>query len=180
MERKVKVLVAVAWALSIVCSLYIGYALAPWLQMRHGVTELKPNVLIVWEYAGGRDIVYSGNVITNLHGEKYLRDAMAYANNTGAVIYIGIGNGTASVDLYELPQEYDRQQGTVSPWINNGDYAFNVTKKWINISGVTLNCTMAYYSASGATGFAVANFEQTKYSSPGNLTVTWIFTFDAN
>ena len=181
MERKVKVLLALTWALSIVCSVFAGYALAVWLPaQRHGVAKPSANVVILWEHAGGTDVLYSGNVITDI-GEQHLRDMAANGGTFEAIKYISIGNASASASLTSLSSEYDRKAGNVVAWINNGDYAYNCTYKWTFTETVTLNAAGLHWASSGTGNlFAVANFAQTTFHANDNCTIRWIITFDGN
>jgi len=175
MERKVKVLVAVAWALSIVCSLYAGYALAPWLQARHGVSRVEANVFVFKETTHGVELILGGNVITDI-GEEY-----AGSNDTSLIKYISIGNATASASLTKLTSEYDRKEGTVVEWTYNGDYAKNITYKWTSLS-VTLNAAGIHWSGTANSDnnlYAVANFDQTTFNNE-NLTIRWMLVWDCN
>jgi len=152
-----------------------------WLPMlRHGVARPKANVIILWEHAGGSDVLYTGNAITDI-GEEHLRDMAANGGTLSAIRYISIGNATASTSLTDLANEYDRQAGNVVTWINNGDYAYNCTYKWTFSSTVTLNAAGLHWDASASnTLFAVANFAQTTFHANDNCTIRWIITFDGN
>jgi len=178
MERKVKVLLALAWALSVVCSVFAGYALAVWLPaQRHGVAKPSANVIILWEHAGGTDVLYSGNVITDI-GLQHLRDIAANGGTFNAIKYISIGNATASSSLTDLTSEFDRQAGNVVTWMNGGYPAFNVTYKWVNVGPCTLNAVGLHWDASASnTLFAVANFVQTTFGANDNCTIKWVITF---
>ena len=95
MERKVRVLVAFAWALSLLASMTAGYALYPLLSAQHGRLEPKANVIILWERPGGVDELYIGNVITDI-GLQHLRDIAANGGTYNACL------------LYTSPSPRDR------------------------------------------------------------------------
>jgi len=149
-----------------------------WLpMMRHGVATPTANVIILWEHAGGTDVLYTGNAITKI-GLQYLRDIAANGGTYNAFKYISIGNASASEDLTDLASEYDRQAGNVVTWTNNGYPAFNVTYKWVNIGPVTVNAAGLHWDASASsTLFAVANFPETYFGGNDNCTIKWIITF---
>jgi len=189
MERlsRRQILIAVLWALSLVCASLSTYYYAsgsfPW-SWGGQAAEAGDVVFFIVETPEGKATLATHNVITDI-GEMRLRNmtsqgGTSYAN---AVKWISIGNATASKTLTQLTVEYDRQQGTVTEWINNGDYAYNLTRKWTFTETVTLDCAGAHWDSAGDGNlFAVANFpfgSQTFHAN-WNLTVIWIITFDAN
>jgi len=178
MERKAKVLFSFAFALMFLSGFVACYAVYPVLfAPRHGVAVPKANVVILWEHAGGTDVLYSGNVITDI-GLQHLRDMAANGGTFNAIKYISIGNATASSSLTDLTSEFDRQAGNVVTWMNGGYPAFNVTYKWVNVGPCTLNAVGLHWDASASnTLFAVANFVQTTFGANDNCTIKWVITF---
>ena len=178
-KRFVAVVLMVAVASALGTYVVMDYS---WTQSLHHNPTLKANVFIIFETASGKDEFATGNVITNI-GENYTRCAFSRGGTWSKVEYISIGNATASASLTQLTTEYDRKQGTIAEWVNNGDYAFNVTYKWTFSSTVTLNCAGAHWGSSGDGNlYAVANFPSgaQTFNSGDNCTVKWVFTYDAN
>jgi len=160
----------------------LTYALTPWVLRQHGVTSARANVFFIMERFDGPAVLQVGNVITDI-GENYTRCAFSRGGTWSNVTYISIGNATASASLTILTSEYDRQKGTIAEWINGGDYAFNCTYKWTFSATVTINAAGAHWESTGdGNMYAVANFpngNQT-FNANENLTVRWVFTYNAN
>jgi len=184
MERKVKVLVAVAWALSVVLAFGVGFAVQNSLLLPKSPsrTVQGANVFVTIETPMGIRSIPIHNVITNI-GEQQVAERFRTGGTYTALEYISIGNATASAGLTQLSTEYAREQGTVSDlWLYNGeDYAFNCTKKFTFSETVTLNAAGWHWAASGdGNMYAVANFDETTFQPNWNLTITWIGVFDGN
>jgi len=152
-----------------------------WVTKLHQNPTLRANVLFIFERAGATESFMSGNVITNI-GENYTRCAFSRGGTWLEIQYISIGNATAAPTLTQLTSEYSRQQGTITEWINGGDYAFNVTYTWTFTATVNINAAGAHWESTGnGNMYAVANFPSAQtFNANDNCTVRWIFTYDAN
>jgi len=184
MERKVRVLLAVAWALSVVLAFGGGFAVQIYMLSNStpSRTVAGANVFVTIETSMGIRSIPIHNVITDI-GEQQAAERFRTGGSYTALEYISIGNATASASLTQLTVEYAREQGTVSAlWLYNGeDYAFNCTKKFTFSETVTLNAAGWHWAASGDNNmYAVANFDQTTFQPNWNLTITWVGVFDGN
>jgi len=175
---KKNILLVIIWTLTLITSFYIGYNLKNYF--KHGTVTSKANVYIFWENPQGTDLLYGGNVITDI-GEQYLRSIASQGGTYDAIRYISIGNATAAATLTDLATQYERKNGTIVEWINSGDYAYNCTYKFTFTETVTLNAAGLHWDLTAAnTLFAVANFQETTFSVNDNCTIRWVITFDAN
>ncbi|RLG99274.1 hypothetical protein DRO19_02715 [Candidatus Bathyarchaeota archaeon] len=184
MERKVKVLLALAWAVSLVLAFGAGFAVQNLMMLnrRPSRTVVGANVFVTVETPMGVQAIPIHNVITNI-GEQQAAERFRTDGSYTALKYISIGNATASASLTQLSSEYTRVEGTVSSlWQYNGeDYAFNCTKKFTFTETVTLNAAGLHWATSGDNNmYAVANFDQTTFQNNWNLTITWVVVFDGN
>lgn len=147
----------------------------------------------VYVFKDGVQVAESGNTITDI-GEDWICDwiGLAGADNTtarSAAQYISLSNdGSASAAWTVLPGEvnangFTRAVGTVTPWVNGGDSAFNVTKTFTASDTQQLQTAGLNWddvAESDNNLFAAADFTQTTFSSGDTLTITWVITVNAN
>jgi hypothetical protein len=121
-----------------------------------------------------------GNVITDI-GENATRYGVC--NVAVNVNYIAVGNSTIDQTKTKLDTEYTRSAADSRDfWASSGDYAFNITKKFTFTETVTLNAVAAHWSATANAddAYALAAITQTTFGPNWNLTITWVFIYDAN
>lgn len=149
----------------------------------HKTVTLKANVFAISERYSGTSELQQHNVITNI-GENRTGEFLN-TNTTSAygVLWISIGNATASASLTQLTTEYTRSLGTVNNWTNGGDFAYNLTHKFTFAETVNINAAGAHWSNAGdGNMYSVANYlgGAETYNSGENLTIIWVFTSDCN
>lgn len=174
---------------ALLLSFSIGFMLAP------DFSQHK-NPQVQWNVYAFKDGVMvgeaSGNLITDI-GEIWIRDwAAASAGNTTSrdgARYISLTNtASPAADWTKLTSEvttngFDRNEGTVTWWVNSGDAAFNVTKTFTATGTQQLQTAgLNWVSTDDSDGnlFAAASFTQTTFNAGDTLTITWIITIDAN
>lgn len=159
-----------------------GIALNAYRNPQYSIT--KDNVYIIAETQSGKGVFASHNVITNI-GENHTRYFHS-ANTTSenGVIWISIGNASASSSLTQLTSQYgSRFLGDITNWENGGDYAYNITATHQFTETQCVNAAGAHWSNTGDGNlYAVANFAggAVTFNSGDNITITWVFTFDCN
>ena len=172
------------FAVALLCTLCFsgGYILnRTFVTQRHGVTRAEANLFVFAETVDGTYELYSGNVITNI-GENQTRCFHSRnMTSTYALYWISIGNVTAGATKTQLDSEFDRQQGTISEWVNDGDYALNSTYKFNFASAVITNSSGIHWNSAGDGNlYACANYAQTSWAINDNCTILWSITYNAN
>lgn len=181
---------AALFALTVVCSVTVGYGIHPLFTSAHRDPQARANVHILFETARGDWGWDSGNVITDI-GERYVRNIIGFDNVTAnnATKWISLSNvGSPLATWTELDTEvnangFTRALGTVTSWMNGTDYAFNVTKKFTASGTQTLQCAGLQWNDTPESDnnlFAAAVFSQTEFTSGDNCTITWVITCDGN
>jgi len=165
----------------------IGYTLNP--LNNHRDPQVSANVYIFKETTTGKDLVSSGNVITNI-GERMIRNLIGFNNESNYLCnYISLGNATVGQTLTQLTTEatttgFDRQTGAVVAWINSADYAFNVTKKFTATGDINVNAAGLHWVATDDTDnnmFACASLGGAQaFENNWNCTIVWSITWNAN
>lgn len=150
----------------------------------------KVNAYLFFETAHGSWSGQSGNLITNI-GERYVRNIIGFDNVTAnnATKWISLSNvGSPLVTWTELDTEvnangFTRMLGTVTAWMNGTDYAYNVTGKFTATGTQQLQTAGSQWNDTPVSDnnlSAAATFTQTTFELNDNLTITWVFTWDAN
>jgi hypothetical protein len=152
------------------------------------------NVFYLFETGHGTWSGQAGNLITNL-GDNYVRNAIGFANATGAgtvnaTQYISLSNDASPLVTWTvLPVEvtangFTRSLGTVSHWMNGTNYAYNVSKTFTATGTQQLQCAGLNWSPTlsgdpaGGSLFACASFtSQATFNSGDNCTITWVITW---
>jgi len=181
MEKTVNIRVfAVVLLLCCLASFTVGYFADNLLVKSHKTPKVTGNVYVTIESPMGVYDALEGNVITDI-GENATRYGVCgVAVN---VNYIAIGNSTIAQTKTKLDTEYTRSVADSRVfWTSNGDYAFNITKKFTFTGTVTLNAVAAHWSgtANANDAYALAAITQTTFQANWNLTITWVFIYDAN
>jgi hypothetical protein len=146
----------------------------------HKTPKVMGNVYVTIESPMGVYDALEGNVITDI-GENATRYGVC--NVAVNVNYIAVGNSTVAQTKTKLDTEYTRSAADSRVfWISSGDYAFNITKKFTFAGTVTLNAAAAHWSATANANdaYALAAITQTTFQSGWNLTIMWVFIYDAN
>jgi len=174
---------AVALALCVVGAFCLGFFadnFASSVLLGHKTPKVTGNVYVTIESPMGVYDLLEGNVITDI-GENATRYGVC--NVAVDVNYIAVGNSTISQTNTKLDTEYTRSAADSRVfWTSSGDYAFNITKKFTFTQTVTLNAAAAHWSgtANANDAYALAAITQTTFQSSWNLTITWVFVYDAN
>jgi len=156
----------------------------------HSQPELRANVFVLHEGIGGIEEIGGANVITN-GGEQYVRNALAFNNNTAAMLNtttcIGVGNTTTPAatstyfDTEATSNGFGRSNGTTTAWYNTtgSNFAFNVTKTYTAATAATnINSAALFWNTGNVTGsmFAIAAITATTFNVGDNCTITWVIT----
>jgi len=172
------------YALTLILCCFIAFAVGYFaddfvILRKHRIPSVLANVYLTVESPTGIYDLLESNIVMDI-GENATRYGVCGV--AVDVKYIAIGNSTVSQTKTKLDQEYARAEATRTFWIKNGDYAFNLTKKFTFTETVTLNAAAAHWSGTANANdcFAMANFDQTTFQPNWNLTITWVFIFDAN
>lgn len=128
-----------------------------------------------------------GNVITNI-GENQTGQRVGINGTYVQVRWISLGNATASATLTKLTTEATtngaiRKLASYVNFTYSGDFAFNITCKFYFTGDITLNCAGAHWSDvsnSDNNMYSCADFTQTAFANNWNMTITWMYVFDAN
>ena len=181
-EKMTRRLYALTLILCCFTAFCLGYFVRGFATLyRHKVPSVLANVYLTVESPTGIYDLLESNIVTDI-GENATRYGVCgVAVN---VNYIAIGNSTIDKTKTKLDVEYIRLPATSRVfWVYNGDYAFNITRKFTLTETVTLNAAAVHWSgtANAQDAFAIAPFTQvTTFHNGWNLTVTWVFIFDAN
>jgi hypothetical protein len=170
----------VACLLLVAIAFAAGYFADDLLISGHKIPKVTGNVYVTIESPMGVYDVLEGNVITDI-GEN--ATMYGVCNVAVDVKYIAIGNSTIDQTKTKLDTEYTRSVADNRVfWTSNGDYAFNITKKFTFTETVTLNAAAAHWSATANANdcYALATITQTTFQANWNLTITWVFIYDAN
>lgn len=171
------------WILSLILVALVAGTIGYYVIPQVTIKRLRANVFIGYELFDGGAQMQMPNVITNI-GEQQIR-ARCSTNGTYVAFYwISIGNATGTLQTKtQLDAQYSRAYGAIVEWTNGGDAAFNVTYKWTFTGTVNLDAAGSHWAGSGDSNMAaIANFPtgaQT-FNSGENLTVRWVWTFNAN
>jgi len=159
-----------------------GYFADDLLISGHKIPKVTGNVYVTIESPMGVYDALEGNVITDIGENATMYGVCNAAVN---VNYIAIGNSTIAQTKTKLDTEYTRATADSRVfWTSNGDSAFNITKKFTFTENVTLNAAAAHWSgtanANDCYALAAITQTQTTFQSGWNLTITWVFIYDAN
>lgn len=170
-------------AISVAFVLILASTLTLNIQPQQHDVIAKENIYFFYEKASGSSYAEGHNVITNI-GEN--RTGQFHSQNTtseNGVLWISIGNATASASLTQLTSEYLRWEGTAVEWMNGGDFAYNLTYTHMFTETQNIDCAGSHWDGSGNNNlYAVANLAggaQT-FNANDNITITWVKTFDCN
>jgi len=179
--EKRKIIQTVLMVLTLLCSALAGYGVASWYYQASQPKHYKANVFFEYELFSGLSNLEVHNVVTDI-GEEQIRGRCSSNGTFVGFFFISIGNATASTSLTELTTEYDRQLGAIVNWTYSGDSAFNCTYKWTFTETVNLSCTGSHWASSGDNNMgACANFPEAQtFNANENLTVRWVWIFNAN
>ena len=143
--------------------------------------------VIKGEGSGVSATLASGNLITDI-GENFIGNCTLGldANGTWAISLSNVGS--PAVAWTELNTEvaangFTRAEGTLTRWVNGGDYAFNVTKTFTATGTQQLQTAGLQWDDTAESDnnlLAAATFTQTTFETDDTLTVTWVITFNAN
>jgi len=171
------------YALTLILCCFIAFSVGYFVKGNfvnsHKTPRVAGNVYVTIESPTGMYDVLESNIITDI-GEQAVRNGVC--GSAVDVKYIALGNSTVSQSKMKLDVEYARAEASRVTWIKDGDYAFNITRKFTFTETVTLNAAAAHWSGNANANdcFALANFQQTTFQANWNLTITWVFIFDAN
>jgi hypothetical protein len=171
---------ALILALTCLVAFAAGYFADDLLISGHKIPKVTGNVYVTIESPMGVSGFVEGNVITDIGENATMYGVCNVAVN---VNYIAIGNSTIAQTNTKLDTEYSRSVADSRVfWISNGDSAFNITKKFTFTETVTLNAAAAHWSGTANANdcYALAAITQTTFQSNWNLTITWVFIYDAN
>lgn len=149
-------------------------------------SKVQANVYYVFETWDGTAVYEIHNVITNI-GENHTRNAFSRGEELN-VTRLAVGNVSGTLQtktaldaVYNDPTDGQYIEATIVEWLYGGDAAFNTTYKWTFEETVNLNGA-ASYIGNNTFAYAIANFAggaQT-FNSGENLTVRWVYKYDAN
>jgi hypothetical protein len=197
MNRFEKVCISLILISIAIVSFTAGMYITNPLLFSHREPSVSMNVYMWQETQSGSELVYAGNVITNI-GEKRIRDAIGYDNASALVWAIALSNDASPVQTWAvLPTEltnvtgagFGRKAcdaahwGSIVAWYRDSDYSFNATVKFMaETDGIQVRCASLTWSdvEEAADAFAVAAFTQTTFNTNDNCTITWIVQFNAN
>jgi len=165
------------------------------LSLPQGYVHQNPNprvnVYVIRETPEGRETLVSGNVITDI-GEEYVMNIIGYNNVTAhnATQWIALGNSTVlqtetMLDAEATTTGFIRSANdTCIAWINNGDFAYNVTNQFTATGDIAVNATGLHWDGTSNTDnnmFAVASLGGMQaFQNNWNCTITWVITWNAN
>lgn len=187
-------------ALSLMATFLIGFVAG--YNVLYGGGHRDPsfsmNVFVIHEGINGKELIPTGNVITNI-AERTIRNLLGFGNATAGTAeigtnttkYIALGNATPAATLTKLTTEcvngttgaFGRALSTVTAWENGTDAAYNVTHTFTQNVTETINACGLHWdgTASGDNNlFACASITQTAFAASDNCTITWVITIDAN
>lgn len=179
--------------LSVILASSLTYAVTQRVLHVHQDPKLEGNVYALYEGLSSSYYIpstSSGNLVTDIY-EHYLRDLQGFDNVTdrNVTAWISLSNdATPLVTWTKLPNEvtangFDRKLGTVTAWMNGTDHAYNVTYKFTATGSQQLQCAGSNWNGTDDSDnnlAAAATFAQTTFGIGENLTITWVWTYDAN
>lgn len=179
-----------AIVLAVLLGFSCGYVWQRGWLFAHRDPSVKANVYVFKETPQGKDLIVSGNVITDI-GERYVRNILGFDNETAhnATKWISLGNSTVGQAKTKLDTEatstgFTRAVGSVVAWVNSGDYAYNVTKKFTATGNIQVNASGLQWSGvsnSDNNLFAVASLGGAQsFQNNWNCTIIWVITWNAN
>jgi hypothetical protein len=159
----------------------------------HKSPQLKANLYVFRETLGGRDVIATGNVVTDSF-ENWTASWLGLSgslNTTArnATQWISFGNASVSQTLTKLTTEataggFERALGTVSElWMSSSDASYNVTVTVTATATTTINAVGVHTSGvsdSDSNMVACGAITQSEFPTGSNCTALWIFTLDFN
>lgn len=177
--------------LTVIISVSSTYALvnANILFKNHHSPQVQANVYVFKETTTGKDMIYSGNVLTDRIEQK-VRNIFAWNNETVYDFnYIALGNSTIDQTNNKLDTEattlgFGRAANdTCVGWTDGGDFAFNVTNKFTATGNIWVNATALHETGTPNAQDAVAIASlgaMEDFQNNWNCTIIWSITWNAN
>lgn len=155
----------------------------------HRSPKPSVNVYVYKETNQGIQLIYSGNVITDI-GEKLPRDWLSGENATAyPVKWIALGNSSIAQTKTKLDTEatstgFTRALGAITYGISGGDYYHNVTKKFTATGDIQINAASCHWSGtsdSDGNMYALTSLGGAQdFQNNWNCTITYMLVFDSN
>lgn len=154
-------------------------------------TRIKSNVYIFKETSEGIEELVRGNTITDI-GEKYVRDQIGFDNatNWNFTQWIAVGNSTITTAKTKLDTEATgagfarAYRDAIVPWINGGDYAYNITNMFTASATITINAASCHWNGTSNLDnnmYALASLGGSEtFNLNDNCTIRWVLTFNGN
>lgn len=172
----------------ILLSFAVGFSLKD-SPLLHKNPQADVNVFVFKETPYGKDLIATGNLVTD-EGDRYVRNILGFNNVTApthnATKWIALGNSTivatnTILDAEATTTGFTRFLGTVTPWINAGDWSYNVTNKFTATGNIQINSTSLHWSDISNTDnncFAMASLGGAQdFQNNWNCTIVWVITW---
>jgi hypothetical protein len=166
---------------------YVAYQ----YDVQHRPARAKSNIFVFRETPSGRDLIASGNTITDI-GENYARDVLSFDNVTSnnATHWISLGNSSVASTKTKLDTEatnngFERKVADSEVgWIYSGDYAVNYTVLFTATAQMYVNSAGLQWSGvsnSDNNLYALASLGGSQeFEATWNCTIVWMIVYDFN